>query len=120
MACSLTQHGNSPYTFTATPGTINLVVQQPTSPAGATVIFDPTDKTFAITDQNNQSVAFKLAADNQSLTFKAVKGTSYSLVLPFLCLPSSCVGLLQEGCPGSALNLSLISVNDSVEISIAC
>jgi hypothetical protein len=93
---------------------------QSTTPAGAAVLFDPTDTQWEIQDQNNKNVDYKLTNNNQTLTFTAVKGTSYSLVLPYLCIPSSCYGLLQEDCAGSSLSLSLISVNEKVELSIAC
>jgi hypothetical protein len=120
MACSLQQHGNSPYAFTSSPGPVTLTIVQPTTPAGAAVQFDPTDSEWEIQDQNNKDVDYKLTNNNQAVTFTAVKGTSYSLVLPFLCIPSSCFGLLQEDCAGSSLSLSLISVNNQVELSIAC
>jgi hypothetical protein len=120
MACSLKQHGNTPYDFTANPGAVNLTIVQPNSPAGASVQFAPTDPAWAITDQHNQNVNYQLANNNQSLTFTAVTGNSYSLTLPFFCMPSSAYGLLQEDCPNSALDLSLISVNHQAQVSIVC
>jgi hypothetical protein len=114
MGCMLQQHGNSPYEFTSNPGTVNLKIVQPS--AGSVQFLS----TCAIKDQNNQTVNYTLSNNNETLSFNAVQGNSYSLALPYACMPSSCYGLLEEDCNGSELSLSLISVNASAEIFIAC
>jgi hypothetical protein len=114
MGCMLQQHGNSPFEFTSDPGTVTLKIVQPS--AGSVQFLS----TCTIKDQNNQTVSFTLSNDNETLSFTAAQGNSYSLTLPYACVPSSCFGLLEEDCNGSELSLSLISVNASAAISIAC
>ncbi len=120
MGCSLKQHGNSPYEFTSAPGTVTLTIVQPKAIGTGTVQFNPKDPDWSIQDQTGKNVEYKLANNNQTLTFDVEQDFSYLLTLTYVCLPSSCYGLLEEDCTGSELSLSLISVNASVELSIAC